>query len=92
MDEFNLDSRVKQGRRISRREFLKASAVVSAAALANACAPLAKRSAPVTNEKVQLVYQDWRTEWFPQMAQAMLEKFHGAWRGSVAPVYDEYAL
>jgi multiple sugar transport system substrate-binding protein len=26
--------------------------------------------------KVQLVYQDWRTEWFPPMAQAMLELFH----------------
>ncbi len=23
-----------------------------------------------------LVYQDWRTEWFPPMAQAMLEQFH----------------
>lgn len=25
---------------------------------------------------VQLVYQDWRTEWFPVMAQKMLEDFH----------------
>jgi glutamate--cysteine ligase len=24
-------------------------------------------------------------------AEEMLEKFHGAWKGSVAPVYDEYA-
>jgi glutamate--cysteine ligase len=25
-------------------------------------------------------------------AEELLEKFHGPWRGSVAPVYDEYAL
>jgi multiple sugar transport system substrate-binding protein len=28
------------------------------------------------NQKVQLVYQDWRTDWFPAMAQEMLAKFH----------------
>ena len=27
---------------------------------------------------VQLVYQDWRTDWFPPMAQEMLEEFHAA--------------
>jgi len=27
-------------------------------------------------EKVQLVYQDWRTDWFPAMAQEMLDEFH----------------
>ena len=25
-------------------------------------------------------------------AEEMLEKFHGAWKGSVEPVYDEYAF
>jgi glutamate--cysteine ligase len=25
-------------------------------------------------------------------AEELLEKFHGPWRGSVAPVYDEYGL
>jgi hypothetical protein len=25
---------------------------------------------------VELVYQDWRTEWFPQMVQEMLGEFH----------------
>jgi glutamate--cysteine ligase len=25
-------------------------------------------------------------------AEELLEKFHGPWRGSVAPIYDEYAL
>ncbi len=27
-------------------------------------------------EKVQLVYQDWRTDWFPPMTQEMLDEFH----------------
>jgi len=27
---------------------------------------------------VQLVYQDWRTDWFPPMAQQMLEQFHAS--------------
>lgn len=27
-------------------------------------------------EIVQLVYQDWRTDWFPGMAQEMLDEFH----------------
>jgi multiple sugar transport system substrate-binding protein len=31
---------------------------------------------PAVSGKVQLVYQDWRTEWFPPMAQHMLEEFH----------------
>jgi len=30
------------------------------------------------SDTVQLVYQDWRTEWFPGMAQQMLETFHAA--------------
>jgi len=28
------------------------------------------------DEIVQLVYQDWRTDWFPGMAQEMLDQFH----------------
>jgi multiple sugar transport system substrate-binding protein len=35
--------------------------------------PLSKDSA---NQKVQLVYQDWRTDWFPPMAQKMLSQFN----------------
>ena len=27
---------------------------------------------------MQLVYQDWRTDWFPPMVQAMLEEFHAS--------------
>ena len=31
---------------------------------------------PRAGEKVQLVYRDWRTDWFPPMAQQMLDEFH----------------
>jgi multiple sugar transport system substrate-binding protein len=48
------------------------------------CAPAPVATAPAVQggpssppgEKVQLVYQDWRTDWFPPMAQSMLEQFH----------------
>lgn len=32
-------------------------------------------------EPVQLVYQDWRTEWFPAMAQEQLAQFHASHPG-----------
>jgi multiple sugar transport system substrate-binding protein len=72
---------------LSRRQFLRLAGC-SAAALAGvastglaACAPapVATAPPPATQRpggKVQLVYQDWRTDWFPPMAQAMLEQFH----------------
>ena len=56
-------------------------------ALLTACAPggadeTAESAAPAestsTDEVVQLVYQDWRTDWFPGMAQAQLAEFHAA--------------
>jgi multiple sugar transport system substrate-binding protein len=75
---------------LSRRQFLRLAGL-SAAGLAGAasvglaaCAPApeAATSPPLPGptehpgSKVQLVYQDWRTDWFPPMAQAMLEQFH----------------
>jgi len=43
-----------------------------------ACSPTLGRPQAASDEKVQLVYQDWRTDWFPEMAQQMLEEFHAA--------------
>jgi multiple sugar transport system substrate-binding protein len=67
---------------ISRRKFLHLAGVAAAGALLNACnsAPqtvpsVGERERP-SGEKVQLVYQDWRTDWFPPMAQQMLAEFH----------------
>ena len=53
----------------------------SAGATLAACAP--SPSTPVVrrtaqSQKVQLVYQDWRTDWFPPMARQMLEQFHAS--------------
>jgi len=68
-------------RRLSRRQFLGlAGTTVTGAALA-ACAaspstPLLRRTEP--SQKVQLVYQDWRTDWFPPMARQMLDQFHAS--------------
>ena len=56
-------------------------------ALLTACAPggagqTAESDAPAesapSDEVVQLVYQDWRTDWFPGMAQAQLAEFHAS--------------
>lgn len=60
---------------VTRREFLHWAA---AAAALSACTPLGTRPSPAVGGEVQLVYQDWRTEWFPPMAQEMLRQFHAA--------------
>jgi multiple sugar transport system substrate-binding protein len=54
-----------------------AGAAAASATLA-ACSPTLTRPQAGRDEKVQLVYQDWRTDWFPEMAQQMLEEFHAA--------------
>jgi multiple sugar transport system substrate-binding protein len=72
---------------LSRRQFLRLaglSAVTVASAGFVSCAPAPAATAPAAlggparppGEKAQLVYQDWRTDWFPPMAQSMLEQFH----------------
>lgn len=51
-----------------------AGATAASATLAACSPPLGSRAS--RDGKVQLVYQDWRTDWFPAMAQQMLEEFH----------------
>lgn len=62
----------------SRRDFLKVAGLLTGGTVLNACAPFMSNPSPETPSEVQLVYQDWRTEWFPLMAQQMLERFHSA--------------
>jgi multiple sugar transport system substrate-binding protein len=68
--------RVKDNPMLSRRDFLKLAGLFTGGTLLNACAPSINAPSPETPSEVQLVYQDWRTEWFPLMAQQMLEQFH----------------
>jgi multiple sugar transport system substrate-binding protein len=62
----------------SRRTFLRLAATTVASAALHACAPNPARPIPPDSEPVQLVYQDWRTDWFPPMARQMLGVFHEA--------------
>lgn len=66
--------------RLSRRGFLRLAGMGLAGAALSACT-----AAPTTpavtdpqpaSEIIQLVYQDWRTDWFPPMVQSVLEGFH----------------
>jgi len=61
---------------LSRRKFLHLMGMATTGVALNACASFQSKSTPQNGDKVQLVYQDWRTDWFPSMAQQSLEKFH----------------
>jgi multiple sugar transport system substrate-binding protein len=77
-------SRVSQP--LSRRRFLEVAGAAAVGCVLSACAappptapetpPADPASAAYTGEKAELVYQDWRTEWFPPMAIRMLARFH----------------
>jgi multiple sugar transport system substrate-binding protein len=54
--------------------FPHAGGAAGAGAALAACTPAAE--GPHGTGRVQLVYQDWRTDWFPGLAQRMLEQFH----------------
>ena len=62
-------------RTISRRRLLRASGLALAGAFVSACAAGARRATPTAN-RVEIVYQDWRTPWFPPMVRDLLEEFH----------------
>jgi multiple sugar transport system substrate-binding protein len=61
---------------LSRRDFLRLAGFAAAGATLAACGVLPSRAPAANQGPVQLVYQDWRTEWFPGMAQEMLAKFN----------------
>ncbi len=69
--------------RLTRREFLKIAGMTAAAVglgtglggILAACGREQLSTAASGSSKVQLVYQDWRTEWFPPMAQTELARF-----------------
>jgi multiple sugar transport system substrate-binding protein len=61
---------------LSRRRFLRLAGGTTAGAALAACGLTERKTALERGETVQLVYQDWRTDWFPPMAQTALESFH----------------
>lgn len=71
-------SEAKQPGTLSRRTFLQLTGVTVAGAVISGCVSDQPGIESQTTEKVQLVYQDWRTDWFPPMAQQMLEDFHAS--------------
>lgn len=60
----------------TRRAFLKMTGISAAGSFFVACTAIPNKPATPSGEKVQLVYRDWRTDWFPPMAQQMLDEFH----------------
>lgn len=65
-------------RLLSRRSFLRAAGFLAAGSIVAGCAPLPIPQQKPAGEKVQLVYQDARTDWFPPMVQTMLDEFHAS--------------
>jgi multiple sugar transport system substrate-binding protein len=63
---------------LSRREFLRIAGTAAAGTALTACDFFQGKPTSPAGEKVQLVYQDWRTDWFPPMAQRELAQFHEA--------------
>jgi multiple sugar transport system substrate-binding protein len=63
---------------LSRRQFLRLAGAAAASGVLNGCTLSRSSPTPPGGGQVQLVYQDWRTDWFPPMAQQMLAQFHAA--------------
>jgi multiple sugar transport system substrate-binding protein len=61
---------------VTRRDFLKLAGITAASAALASCGPRLNQPTATTANPVKLVYRDWRTDWFPPMAQQMLEEFH----------------
>ena len=65
-----------QATKLTRRDFLRTAGLAAAATALTACGARPASLASGNQSPVQLVYQDWRTEWFPGLAQEMLAKFN----------------
>lgn len=61
---------------VTRREFLKLAGMTAASAALASCGSSLTSPIARTANPIQLVYRDWRTDWFAPMAQQMLEEFH----------------
>lgn len=61
---------------ISRRRLLRSAGAAAVSLLAAACGADSASSTPDPAARVELVYQDWRTPWFPPMVRPLLDAFH----------------
>jgi multiple sugar transport system substrate-binding protein len=67
----------EESSRLTRRALLRAMTCALAGLAVTHCAPSSGSTPqPAAGQVVSLVYQDWRTDWFPPMAQEALEEFH----------------
>ena len=66
---------MRQTKPMSRRDFLQFAGLTAAGATLAACGSSSTRPTTPTGNPIQLVYQDWSTDWFPPMAQQMIEEF-----------------
>jgi multiple sugar transport system substrate-binding protein len=76
MPEFLSYQQQGRGGAMSRRVFLRLAGVVAAGAALGGCMPASTGRGPHGSDSGELVYQDWRTDWFSGMAQKMLETFN----------------
>lgn len=60
---------------VSRRDFLKLAGIGLAATGLSGCDTLLPTPTSPSEEKIQLVYQDFNNNWFPPMAHQLLEQF-----------------
>ncbi len=74
---FNLPAKIHRFS-LDRRDFLKVAGVGTFGAALAACGPRPTPAGPHGSGRAQLVYQDWRTDWFPELAQRMLGQFEQA--------------
>jgi multiple sugar transport system substrate-binding protein len=76
MQAFSSHQQQGRGGAMSRRVFLRLAGVVAVGAALGGCMPASTGRGPHGTESGELVYQDWRTDWFSGMAQKMLETFN----------------
>lgn len=63
---------------LSRWTFLRLAGMAATGTALSACTSLKPKPTSRSGDEVQLVYEDWRTDWLLSMAQKMLEEFRAA--------------
>ncbi len=64
----------KKNNTLSRRTFLHLTGLAVAGTALQACGSTNSQATLKQDEVIKLVYQDWRTEWFPPLVQETMAK------------------